>query len=350
MIVKLSLGELERARLVLRGGSVLDWHRLDVGSLDECLAILRANGFDLEDEGDRSYLKNMRLSAIDYLTRNFGFSFLPEIFNAPSAGDLMLLAAGKDSLRRRQACVVLKVMHVLHHAEAMELKSRLNIAEHELYHIVEDKAVRVIEAMKERGYPIVDFQCSRKTRDSIITKLLHKKQGNRALLYDMIRFRIVTATAEEIVPAIAYLSIHLFPFHYTVPGESRNSIFDFRDFIRRHPRISRMIPEFQVDLMYENEMRGPSNPETNDTFRTASFVVDIPIRLDDRQLELWAPGARLSSRVVHVLAEFQIVDEASHAGNEQGEASHVRYKDRRLSRVKERLLRGRMVWNDKAGE
>jgi len=97
-------------------------------------------------------------------------------------------------------------------------------------------------------------------------------------------------------------------------------------------------------------MRGPSNPETNDTFRTASFVVDIPIRLDDRQLELWAPGARLSSRVVHVLAEFQIVDEASHAGNEQGEASHVRYKDRRLSRVKERLLRGRMVWNDKAGE
>jgi uncharacterized protein (TIGR04552 family) len=232
----------------------------------------------------------------------------------------------------------------------MELKSRLNIAEHELYHIVEDKAVRVIEAMKERGYPIVDFQCSRKTRDSIITKLLHKKQGNRALLYDMIRFRIVTATAEEIVPAIAYLSIHLFPFHYTVPGESRNSIFDFRDFIRRHPRISRMIPEFQVDLMYENEMRGPSNPETNDRFRTASFVVDIPIRLDDRQLELWAPGARFSSRVVHVLAEFQIVDEASHAGNEQGEASHVRYKDRRLSRVKERLLRGRMVWNDKAGE
>jgi len=347
MIVKLSLGELERARLVLRGGSALDWHRLDVRSLNECNAILHANGFDLEDEDDISYLQEVRLSAIDYLHRNFGFSFSPEISSAPSTADLMLLAAGGDAIIRRQACMVLKVMHVVHHADARELKSRLNIAEHELYHIVEDKAVRVIQGMKEQGYPIIDFQCSRKTRDSIITKLLSKKQGNRALLYDMIRFRVITATIEEIVPVIAYLSLHLFPFHCTVPGESRNSIFDFRDFIRRHPRIFRMIPEFQVDLMYENEMRGPSNPETSGTFKTASFVVDVPIRLDDRQLRVWAHNMKLSSRVVHVLAEFQIVDKASHATNEQGDASHDRYKARRISRVKERLLQGRMVWNEK---
>jgi len=202
MIVKLSLGELERARLVLRGGSALDWHRLDVRSLNECNAILHANGFDLEDEDDISYLQEVRLSAIDYLHRNFGFSFSPEISSAPSTADLMLLAAGGDAIIRRQACMVLKVMHVVHHADARELKSRLNIAEHELYHIVEDKAVRVIQGMKEQGYPIIDFQCSRKTRDSIITKLLSKKQGNRALLYDMIRFRVITAPLKRSYPSL----------------------------------------------------------------------------------------------------------------------------------------------------
>ena len=92
----------------------------------------------------------------------------------------------------------------------------------------------------------------------------------------MIRFRIVTATIDEIVPVVAYLSQHLFPFHLTVPGKSHNSIFDFKDFIRRHPRISKMIPEFQVDLMHENEMLEPSNPDTSSKFKTVNFIVDLP--------------------------------------------------------------------------
>lgn len=347
MIVKLSLGEVERARLVLRGGSVLDWRRLNVKSLDECDAILRANGFEPEDEKDASRLREVRLSAIDYLVRNFGFTFASEIFNAESPSNLMLLAAGGDAVLRRQACMLLKIMHVIHHVDARELKSRLNISDRGLYHLVEEKAAHVVQEMRELGYPIIDFQSSRKTRDSIITKLLSKTQGNRALLYDMIRFRIVTATIEEIVPVVAYLSQHLFPFHNTVAGESHNSIFDFKDFIRRHPRMSRMIPAFQVDLMHENEMLGPSNPVTSGTFKTANFIVDLPIRLDDRQLEVWAPGMELRSRVVHVLAEFQIVDQVSNIRNKQGDARHDRYKARRMAGVKDRLLRGRMTWNGK---
>lgn len=347
MIVKLSLGDVERARLVLRGGSVLDWRRLNVTSLDECDSILRANGFDPENEEDASRLREIRLSSIDYLERNFGFTFAPEIFNAESPSNLMLLAAGGEQVLRRQACTVLKVMHVVHHVGARELKSRLNISDRELYHLVEEKTAHVIREMREQGYSIVDFQSSRKTRDSIITKLLSKRQGSRELLYDMIRFRIVTASIEEIVPVVAYLSHHLFPFHFTVPGKSHNSIFNFKDFIRRHPRISKMIPELQVDLMYENEMLEPSNPETSSTFKTVNFIVDLPIRLGDRQLEVWAPGIELSSRVVHVLTEFQIVDQASNIRNKQGDASHDKYKDRRMAKVKERLLRGKMTWNGK---
>ena len=86
MIVKLSLGDVERARLVLRGGSVLDWRRLNVTSLDECDSILRANGFDPENEEDASRLREIRLSSIDYLERNFGFTFAPEIFKRTPGG------------------------------------------------------------------------------------------------------------------------------------------------------------------------------------------------------------------------------------------------------------------------
>ena len=349
MIVKLSLGEIERARLVLRGGSIIDWRRLDVASLEECDAILCANGFDPQGEQDASYLREIRLMAIDYLERNVGVAFSPEIIDAQSESHLMLLAAGRKAVVRRQACMVLKVMHVVHHIEARELKSRLNISDRALYHLVEEKTARFIREMQAQGYPIVDFQSSRKTQDSVITKLLSKKQGNRALLNDMIRFRIVTATIEEIMPVVAYLSQHLFPFHCIVPGESHNTVFDFKDFVRRHPRMSRMIREFQVDLMYENEMRGPANPDTSSTFKAANFIVDLPLRLTDSQLEVWAPGIELPSRVVHVLAEFQIVDSGSNLQNEQGDASHDRYKARRMAKVKERLLRGTTAWKGKAG-
>ena len=343
MIVRLTLGEMERAGLVLRGGSVLDWHRLKVESLEECETILRVNGFDPKDANDQVHLNEIRLSAIDYLERTFQFVFASEIRNVEYVSDLMLMAAGKNPALRRQACTVLKVMLVVHHIEARELKSRLNISDQELFHLLEDKAARVVSEMRDQGYPIIEFQSSRKTHDSIMTKLLSKRQGNRAMLYDMLRFRIVTATMEEIVPVVAYLSQHLFPFHYTVPGESHNSLFNLRDYMRRHPSISKMIPELQVDLLHECETHTTPNPDTSGTHKTTNFIVDLPLRLEDRQMEVWAPGLKLSSRIVHVLAEFQIVDQISNRNNERGEASHKQYKARQLAKVRQRLLRGMMT-------
>jgi uncharacterized protein (TIGR04562 family) len=82
----------------------------------------------------------------------------------------------------------------------------------------------------------------------------------------------------------------------------------------------------------------PSNPDTSTKFKTVSFIVELPIRLDERHLEVWAPGKKLPSRVVHVLSEFQIVDQASNIGNKNGDAGHDRYKARRMANVKKRLL------------
>jgi uncharacterized protein (TIGR04552 family) len=347
MLVRLTLGDIERARLVLQGGSALDWRRLHVSSRAECETILRVNGFDPQEVNDLAKLNEIRMEAVDYLERNFGTTVAPEICNAESVCALMLMAAGRDKAIRRQACSVLKVMLVIHHIEARELKARLNISDLALYHLLEDKAARVIREMRNQGYPIIDFQSSRKTRDSIVTKLLSKRQGNRAMLYDMLRFRIVAATVEEIFPVVSYLGKHLFPFHYTVPGESRNLLFDLKDYIHRHPRISKLIPEYQVDLLCENEVYPTQNPDTSDTFKTINFIVDLPLRLEDAQLAVWAPGLNPSSRIVHVLAEFQIVDRESHGNNQRGDASHEQYKARRLAKVWHRLLQEDIPRNPK---
>ena len=138
---------------------------------------------------------------------------------------------------------------------------------------------------------------------------------------------------------------HFFPFNYTVAGESHNSIFDFQAFTKLHPRIKAMVPEFQVDLKFENEMRPPANNNTSDIFRTINFVVDFPIRIDKQLLLSGSFDSSVLPGIVHVLTEFQIVDQISHTRNECGEASHEKYEARRMKKVRERLLHGRMAWH-----
>jgi uncharacterized protein (TIGR04552 family) len=344
MFTRLTLGDIERTRLVLRGGTVIDWRRLNVSSVDECDAILRSNEIDPEDPGDAARLINLHRRAIDYLERNFELICAKEVVNAPRTSDLMLLAAGRDPVLRPQACMMLKLMHVVHHIDSRELRLQLAVSDKELFHLVEEKAMRVAQEMRQHGFPIVEFVISRKSHDSLITKHLRKRQTFRARVFDRVRFRIVTETADDIIPVVAYLNQHLFPFNYVVPGESRNSIFAFPDIIRRHPRAKAMIPRLQVDLEFEDEMRPPPNTFTSDIFRTIKFVADIPIRVDEHKLLAWAPGKALSPGVVYVLTEFQIVDQASHIANERGEASHEKYEARRMAKVRKRLLNGKLIW------
>jgi uncharacterized protein (TIGR04552 family) len=342
MDTKLTLGDVECVRLILRGGTVIDWRRLNVSSVKDCTELLRANEFDPEDGRDAARLSDIHRKAVDYLERNFAVTFANEVANAASTIDLMLLAAGRDRTLQPQACMVLKLMHIINHIEARELRARLPVSNHDLFQLVEEKAARVVQEMKARGFPILAFLVSQKTRDSLITKFLGKRQTIRAHIYDRVRLRIVTASVNDIVPVVLYMSKHLFPFNYTVPGESHNSIFDFSAFSKLHPRIKEMVPDFQIDLKFENEMRPPANENTPDVYRTINFVVDLPVRLDKHPPRSLDPSA--FPAIVHVSTEFQIVDQVSHARNECGEASHARYEARRMAKVRERLLHGRMKW------
>jgi uncharacterized protein (TIGR04552 family) len=349
MLKEFNLGEIERVRLVLRGGAAIDWRRLNLSSGDECSAILRANEIYPDDPEDAARLANIRQSAIDYLRRNFGFTFDPEIVNADRTSDLMLLASGKDPLLQPQACMVLKLMHVIHHVYARELRSKLAVSDRELYRLVEEKAMRVAQDLTDIGLPVIEFISGQKSHDSLITKFLGKKQTISAQVFDKIRFRIVTKTIQDIIPVVAYLSQHLFPFNYTVPGESRNTLFDFPDFVRRSPSISPLIPKFQIGLEFEDEMRPLGDANTSDAFRTIKFVVHLPIRVDEQRLQSWAPGGDVSPGVVYILTEFQIVDQATHINNQRGHASHERYQVRRLEKVRHRLVRGRKIWRANDG-
>src|SRR5207248_9695327 len=131
---------------------------------------------------------------------------------------LFLLASSRGK-KQTYACIVLKVMHVMHHLAGRELLFKLPVSDDEVFGFVEAKVVKVVEEIRAAGYPIVEFAWSRKERDSVVTKLLAKKASIAAHVYDKLRFRLITRTMAHLPPVLHDLQHRLNPFNSILPGE-----------------------------------------------------------------------------------------------------------------------------------
>ena len=371
-IEKLTLADVEAVRLVLRGDSVIDWHRLNLSTVDEARRLLRSHELDPDEAADRARIESVKNEAIAFLRRQFDFP-IPKPVARATIEELLLIASGQGH-RQLCACTILKAMHVIHHAEGRELLFCVPLSDQDVFRLVEDKVYRVVGGMLSAGFPITEFVGGRKNKDSLYTKLLSKRNASASEIYDKLRFRIVTRDADDILPVLHYLTEHLFPFSMCVAGESKATIFDFRAFCLAHPHLRPMVRSFQTGRSVQPAAPGqpgstppgplpevaepvartvPGDAEgvgadgaRNDNefsapaYRVIHFVVDLPIRVPASVLEASPPAAWTLGPVVFVLCEFQVVDRETEASNERGEASHDAYKERQRDAVMQRLKLG----------
>ena len=336
-----TLADLTAIRNVLRGGSVIDWHRLHFTEREEVDRFLRVNEFDPANEDDLRRLADLRELSVEYLERHLNFHIPDELSSGIPPQDLLLVASQKGK-RRSYACIVLKVMHVLHHLAGRELLTKLPLSGDQLFHLVEDKVLRTVEEIKGVGCQVVEFEWSRKPMDSLITKLLAKKESIAADVYDNLRFRMITNSEEQLVFVLRELVQRLVPFNYVVPGQSVNDLIKIRETLARSPALQRFLPEI-TDLAavaadkkpaVQNEFSGPS-------YQVINFVADLPVRIDKYLCR--TPDDPLFAEhgtIVFVLTEFQIIDARTAENNERGDNSHDKYKERQFARVKARLMHG----------
>lgn len=335
---ELTLSDLEEIRLLLRGGSVIDWHRLNFETREQAAAFLRAQEFDLDEHVDRVRCEAVKQVSIAYLRRNFDFP-IPKPVAAAEVTDLLMIAASKGH-RQLCACTILKVMHIIHHLEARELLFMLPVSDQEVFHLVEQKVYRVIGGMLAKGFPLLEFIGGRKNKDSLYTKLLSKQETVAAAIYDKLRFRIVTRSQDDIFPILNFLMRTVFPFNYVIPGESTNTLFPFRSYCSERPRLRSMLPSLQLSPDLEEEEIRIDNRFTSPSFRVVHFVVDMPVRVPAEMLESAPAAAWPLGRVIFAQTEFQVIDRETEQGNEMGEASHAAYKQRQKLAVMRRLKVG----------
>lgn len=335
-IDELSLMDVESVRLILQGESIIDWHRLNFRSLEEARVFLETQEFRLEEPADRARIEAIKNQAVAFLRRHFEFPIPGPVARA-SVEELLLLASSKGH-RQLCACTILKAMHIIHHVDGRELLFSIPMSDQEVFHLVEEKVYRVIGGMLAASFPVVEFVGGRKNKDSLYTKLLSKSDTTAAAIYDKLRFRIVTRSADDLLPVLQYLSERLFPFNYVVPSQSINTIFPFRSFCEGSPHLRPMLSEFQnADA---GELTLSDNTFSAAGYRVIHFVVDLPIRLPDEIMEMAPPGAWPLGRIIFVLCEFQLIDRETEAANELGDASHAKYKERQKYAVMRRLKLG----------
>jgi len=325
---ELSLQDIGEIQLLLRGQSVVDWHRLALTSEDDVRRLFALNSIDLEDPRDFERLTELRQQAVRYIVEVLKLRLDEAIADKVPLVQIPLVASGKTGPQQRQACMLLKVMHIIYHLDARELRTTLPVTDNEIFSLVEESVTKIFDELRTAGVPVVEFSWSRKTKDSQITKLLLKKETNAARVFDRLRFRLIVRNAADLVPTLRILLHRCIPFNYIVPGQTVNTLIDL---------ASLTVHSENFDTEDIDGRASAANEFSGKSFQLLNFIADLPVRVD--ALVPQDPAQENRHRVVFVLAEFQIMDKTTAEANEQGENSHSQYKHRQHHHVRVRLLR-----------
>jgi uncharacterized protein (TIGR04552 family) len=335
-----TLEDVEAIRLVLTGQSVVDWQRLSLRTLSDVDRFLAVQLIDVKDPEDRERLRYVFNEAVSYLEEQLHLKFPPELRNPVDVRQVFLWASQWGGFRRTQilSCVVLKLMHIIQHMEAADLRFRLPLSEERILGIAHRRIVGHARALQERGVPITAFYGNRKSRSSMITKLIAKREALAATIFDKLRYRIVVQRPVDVVPTLATLVREVFPFNYTVPGQSINSLVDLASLTSWLSAEERAVAETRA-LREQAPAASPTNEFSGKGYRVINWIADYPVRVPHGVVSTDRFGFELG-RIVYVNVEFQLLDEETAHANEQGENAHVFYKSRQHQRVAARLKRG----------
>ena len=340
----LDLSDLEAVRLLLSGTSVIDWHKLDLDTYDKVDQFLRCSLFDPNDPQDMERIRFVFHQAVNYLEEHHEVRIPDEVRNPADVRDVFVTASTWTGRFRRSqmlACMVLKLMHTINHMEAADLKHRLPISEAELFDRAEQAIIEHADGLRRDGYPLMAFYGSRKTRTSVISKLLSKRESIAATIFDKLRFRVVVRDPDELIPVLAHLTRTLFPVNYVIPGESHNNLVDFWGELERQRHYNELGESLQRLSANERvKAEVPDNPFSAHGYKSINWIVDFPVRVDDVLQKMNVDAGYMLGRVVYVMVEFQLLDTTTEERNESGANAHEHYKARQKKQVEARLLKG----------
>lgn len=356
---------------------------------------LNGYGFNITDPVESAELFGIFQEALQFVKRYFLIEGNPDgldmkvpnyLYTITNIAELFLAATGHSNQKLSKeetlwAGVVLKVMHTILHTDK-DLRYRyFSTIQQQIF----DRFYKFIHRDEENRLflkndsgtmiPLYDFQTkAKKTRDSIVIKLLHKQENVAEELFDRIGMRIITYNKLDALRVIKFLHRnHVIMINNIKPSRSQNTLVDltllkkriqtlYKQCIREklpedvfYQKLNTLIEECApVKLHHDNrhsfeeyraihftgrqliKYRNPFMASFNEVRKQALKDKENPIAQSLLNLDTSA-----ISRDVRFFYPFevQLTDYESHLKNTQGEASHDEYKRSQLRSAMKRIFR-----------
>lgn len=351
---------------MIQGKSSIDLTSMPVYSREEALSMIYSYGFDLTVPDDQAEMEAYFIEAVNFIEHRFltpavdwvGLGEPPAptekiplaVTSSRSVIDLLLLASRKDHVHRPWACALLKVIHTLvyiqnsplykHHAQA----SDVILSRFREVLLPEDDGTVLLVGKNGRQLKLYAFEAKQhKPRESILIKLLCKKEHVAENVWDLVGVRLVTMHPAQAILAVDILreqKVILFP--NVIPSRSRNTLLDFHHFRELYERNLAEYQEGKIDLeamraLFETNEFAPAaashadqNPLSSPQYRS--------LHITCRQLLRLKSGDSLTETRFAFPYEVQILDKASYLDSKVGHGAHASYKQRQLFAARRRVL------------
>jgi uncharacterized protein (TIGR04562 family) len=381
------LFDWELFNVIIGGKSALDSHSFlsPMYSREQVEDFLVGYGFSSQDTILKAELFGYFQESLEFIRRYFlkegseeglPLTIPTGIQTISDVSDLFLTATGSVKDASYEECLwaglVLKVMHTILHADKDLRSGYFEIIQQQIFdrfykYIRRNKDNQLYLGLKgEEGIPLADFQTkSKKKRDSIIIKMLHKPENVAEELFDRVGLRFVTYNQIDTLRVVKFLQEkHVIIAHNIKPSRSKNTLVELERFKKiHHQKVKDAIREGYSRERFEKELEkamADARPGLDENDNRHSSQVYRSIHFTCRQLifyrnpmintlsklkkmakkdmqensenELAHQVSQLDlslvSRDVRFFYPFevQIVDLESHRENTMGEASHQDYK------------------------
>ena len=352
-------------------------------------------GFDISDPVESAELFGIFQEAVQFIKRYFLKEGNPDgldlkipsyLFTITNISELFLAATGHPTVKLKTdeqlwAGVGLKVMHTLLHTDK-DLRYRYYSTIQQqifdrFYKFIHRNEENKLFFKNEAGtlIPLVDFQTkAKKTRDSIVIKLLHKQENVAEELFDRIGVRIITENKLDALRVIKFLHRnHVIMINNIKPSRSQNTLVDLGILRKKIYTLYKTAIRSQMDEpKFYSELNkligdcvphkvGHDNKHTLEEYRAIHFTGRQLIKYRNpfmasfnevRKLALREKQNPISQALLNLDTsaisrdvrffypfEVQITDNDSHMKNSQGEASHAEYKKSQLKSAMKRIFR-----------
>lgn len=314
-------------------------------------------------------------------------------FTISEISDLFIMATRSSNKKETEeqlwAEIILKVMHTILHIDKDLRSNYFSSIQQQIFdkfykYVFRDTHNELFLGTKGSAdaIPLVDFATkAKKSRDSVIIKLLHKVENVAEELFDRVGVRIVTKNKLDILRVIKFLTENyvIIP-HNIKPSRSVNSLIDlhtfrakYRDLVKRALRenlseedffelankeISECLPEIQVDRRNKHSLKSYrsiqftcrqlikyKNPFVDDFLK----VREMARKASDDDIMAQKILALDSSSITRHIRffypfEVQIIDAKTNQENFDGEASHKDYKNAQVISARNRLFKKLAHW------